>query len=229
MKTKIMRIATMAAMMMAAMSMAEAQEAANGQSGTRYTGGPCLPSIHAMEDHQGAWCYIDQITTLEAGWNWWSTHIEVTLDELKAALVDAMPGTNNIVIKSQSNGQATYNGSTWRGQLTELDVRQMYKIKTQTDGVMTLTGAPINPVRRFIVIVSGASWIGFPLGANMNLNNAFAGFAANGDMVKSQGSGNSTYQGTWRGVLKNLVPGQGYIYKSNVQDSRVLTFPSGAK
>ena len=227
MKTKIMRIATMAVMMLAAMSMVEAQEAADGRGGTRYTSGPCLPAIHAMEDHQSAWCYIDQITNLVAGWNWWSTHIEVTMDELKAALVDALPGTP-ITISSQNNGSTTYTGLTWRGNLKTLDVTQMYKIKVVFNCQFVLTGAPLNPAKHSITIHNGANWIGFPLGANMSLNNAFAGFAVSGDLVKSKDK-SASFTNQWRGTFNTLVPGQGYIYKSNKQYDRTLTFPSGAK
>jgi hypothetical protein len=133
------------------------------------------------------------------------------------------------VIKSQSDGQATYNGSTWRGQLTTLDVTQMYRIETQTEGEMTLTGTPINPAEHPITITNGANWIGFPLREARSLNDAFAGFAVSGDAVKSQ-NGLSIFNGTtWRGAFNTLEPGKGYIYKSNVQSTRTFTFPSGSK
>jgi hypothetical protein len=100
----------------------------------------------------------------------------------------------------------------------------MYRIETQTEGEMTLTGTPINPAEHPITITNGANWIGFPLGESTSLVNAFAGFAVSGDMIGSQ-NGNATYNGsTWRGNLSTLEPGQGYIYKSSVQDDRTFTF-----
>ena len=168
--------------------------------------------------------YVAQAIELTQGWNWWSTYLDITLNDLKAALVAAMPGATNIVIKSQSNGQTTYNGNTWRGQLTTLDVTQMYRIKVQTSAELTLTGAPINPAEHPVTITSGTNWIGFPLSENKTLGNAFAGFAVSGDVVKSQ-SGLSTFNGTiWRGGFSSLEPGKGYIYKSNVQSVRTFTF-----
>jgi hypothetical protein len=172
---------------------------------------------------------VQQTDVLEVGWNWWSTYLDITLNDLKSALVAAMPGATNIVIKSQSNGQTTYNGSTWRGQLTTLDVTQMYRIKVQTSAELTLTGTRINPAEHPVTITSGTNWIGFPLGENKTLGNAFAGFAVSGDVVKSQ-SGLSTFNGTtWRGGISSLEPGKGYIYKSNVQGTRTFTFPANAK
>ena len=227
MKKKLMRIATMAVMMLAAISMVEAQEAVEDRGGTRFSANPCLPAHHNMEGHQSAWCYLDQITSLMAGWNWWSTCIEVTLDELKAALVDAVPGTA-ITITSQNNGSTTYNGSIWRGTLNTLDVTQMYKIKTISNCQIELTGMPLNPAEHPITIHNGTNWIGFPLNVNKSLNNAFAGFAVSGDLVRSKDK-SASYTNQWRGTLNTLVPGQGYIYKSSTSTDRVLTFPASAQ
>jgi len=155
--------------------------------------------------------------------------VEIGLDELKAALIDALPGTN-ITIKSKNNGSTTYNGTTWRGQLNTLNVAQMYRISVSTDCEITLEGFRINPAERPITISYGANWIAFPFSQSMTVSNAFAGFAVSGDVVKSKNDGIATYNGTqWRGTLNTLVPGQGYIYKSNVQGDRNFTFPASTK
>ena len=170
-----------------------------------------------------------QTVELIAGWNWFSPNIEITLDDLKASLVSALPNTN-ITIKSKNNGSTTYNGTTWRGQLTTLDLTQMYRISVSTACEISLEGMPINPANYPITIHNGANWIAFPFSESKSLNDAFAGFAVNGDVVKSKSNGIATYNGTqWRGTLNMLVPGQGYIYKSNVQGDRTFTFPTGTK
>jgi hypothetical protein len=219
MKTKLLTTAMTVVLMLTAMTKIQAQNLDD----------PCLPQMHGLDDHQSALCGLMQTIALSAGWNWFSTNVEITLSDLKAALMEALPGATNIVIKSQSNGQATYNGNTWRGQLTTLDVRQMYRIKVQNSGELTLAGTRINPAEHAVAIASGANWIGFPLSENKTLGNAFAGFAVSGDVVKSQ-SGLSTFNGTiWRGGFSSLEPGKGYIYKSNVQGTRTFTFPANAK
>ena len=164
-----------------------------------------------------------QTINLTSGWNWFSTNLVITLDDLKAALMDVL-GNTPVTIKSL-NSNTTYIGGMWRGQLTSLDVTQMYMIRTGTDCQITLTGFPINITGSPVTIHNGNNWIGFPLREVMSLGNAFAGFAVEGDAVKSQ-NGNSTYNGTtWRGSLNTLMPGKGYIYKSNVQGNRTFTFP----
>ena len=171
---------------------------------------------------------VTQTVALSSGWNYFSPNVEITLDDLKAALVEALPGTA-MMIKSKT-GNCRYTGSTWRAAgLTSLDVSQMYKISVTADCEIQLTGMPIDPIDYPITIVAnGNTYIGYPLRTSMSVANAFAGFGAvSGDMVKSK-TGNSRYTGTtWRAAgLTNLEPGQGYIYVSKSTEDRTFTFPA---
>ena len=172
---------------------------------------------------------VTQTVTLSAGANWFSTHLEITLDDLKAALVAALSGTN-IVIKSKTQN-AKYNGSSWRGNLT-WDLSKMYLITVESACEITLEGEPINPADHPATILSGQSnWIAFPINEEMTLSAAFAGFnAVNGDVVKSK-TGNAKYNGsTWRATgLNKLEPGKGYLFNSASSQTRTLTFPSAKK
>ena len=167
-----------------------------------------------------------QVVPLSQGWNWWSTYLDITLEDLKAALVEALPGSN-ITIKSRTQNTA-YNPNTnrWMGTLNSLDVTQMYMIYVSTDCEITLTGTPINPAEHPVTINNGSNWIAFPLSGNMSVSNAFAGFAVNGDKVKSRNNNSQYIGGSWRGQLTTLVPGQGYMYISNLQEPRTFTFPA---
>ena len=172
---------------------------------------------------------VEQTNMLVQGWNWFSANVEVTLNDLKAALVEALPSTS-ITIKSNSNGQAMYNGFIWVGALSSLDVTQMYKISVNTDCEISLEGIPVNPVDHPVTITNGTNWIGFPLGESMAVANAFAGFPINGDFVKSKSDGQASWNGRmWVGGLLNLAPGNGYIYISNAAEDRTLIFPTGTK
>ena len=158
---------------------------------------------------------VTQTTALVAGQNWFSTYVEITLDDLKAALVAAMPSARSIVIKSQNAGQTTWNGRLWTGQLRTMDVAQMYMITAPVDCEITLEGMPLDPAEHPLTINNGPNWIGFPFSESMTIANAFAGFASPGDIVKSNGGGQATWNGRiWTGQLKTLVPGSGYIYQS---------------
>ena len=170
-----------------------------------------------------------QLCSLFQGTNWFSTYLEITLQDLQMALVAAL-GSNatNTTIKAKDGTSTTFNGTRWRGTLNTLDVAQMYKIKAPAACTFTLEGIIINPAEHPVTIQANASnWIGFPLGQGMTVTDAFAGFAQTGDKIKIKNGNSSTYNGTrWRGTLTNLEPGQGYIYNSGYSQDRTLVFPT---
>ena len=172
---------------------------------------------------------VQQTVALSAGTNWFSTYVDITLDELKAALVAASPSTS-ITIKSQNSGQTTWNGRLWVGTLRTMDVSQMYMISVANACEITLEGVMVNPAHHPVIINNGPNWIGFQLAESMTITNAFANFAAPGDIVKSQNRGQATWNGRlWVGQFKTLNPGEGYIYQSAASGSRTFVFPMGAK
>ena len=168
---------------------------------------------------------VTQTITLAAGFNWVSSYVDITLDDLKAALVEAFPGTTGMKIISQGNGYTQYNGSTWRGGLNIFDVTQMYRIEVPEACVITLTGMPVNPAEHPVTIGHGSNWIAFPLSTGMSVANAFAGFPVIGDKIASQEKYTQYNGSIWRGGLQNLEPGNGYIYNSAATESKTFTFP----
>ena len=189
--------------------------------------GPCLPSMHGLDDHQSAFCgsILTQTIALSAGWTWISCYVDITLDDLKAALVDAL-GNTTIRINSD-NGTSTYTGGRWRGTIS-WDITKMCKIYAESEVEIVLTGMPINPAVHSITIRNGANWIGYPFSTSMTLSDAFNGFALNQEKVGSS-DGTATYTGgRWRGGFTSLEPGKGYIYYSNSTEERVFTFPTSS-
>ena len=172
---------------------------------------------------------VTQTIALAAGSNWVSFNVDLTLDQLKAALVEVSP---NATIKiSGKTSATTYDPQRhrWSGNL-QWDESKMYIIKVVADCEVSLEGMPLDPAEQPVSIVNGANYIAFPFAENMSLTNAFAGFAVNGDKIMSK-TGSSTYnRGRWQGSgLTNLESGKGYIYKSNEQGERTLVFPTSAK
>ena len=167
-----------------------------------------------------------QTLSLSAGTNWLSFNVETNLDDFKSAL--AATGGTNIVIKAK-NSSTTWNGHRWLGTLNGFDVYQMYQVKVEAACQITLEGLPIAPAEHPVTFSNGVNWIGFPLNESMPLSEAFVGFPATQDVVKSKAA-SATWNGQrWVGQLTNLVPGQGYIYKSSQSGDRTFTFPTGAK
>ena len=145
---------------------------------------------------------VTQDVSLVQGWNWWAPTVQTSLADLTTAL-----GTNH-EIKS-------FDGT----DVTELVLGQMYKIHVTANHDFTLSGTR-------------------PASSTVNINRGLNGFGcmstiaiinlgidpATGDKIISQDEGFAIFEnGEWNGSLETLVPGKGYLYYSNDDNSKTLT------
>ena len=160
-----------------------------------------------------------QTVTLSQGWNWWVPTAGITLADLKAAL-----GSNGVTISSQNAGFLQYANGVWTGTLENLVPGQMYKIQASTNCNITLTGTALSSVT--ITIHKGFTWFGFTGDNETNIAQALTGFTpAEGDMITSYHDGFTQYiNGRWVGTLNKLTPGNGYVYYSNDNSNKEITF-----
>ena len=170
-----------------------------------------------------------QTVVLATGLNWWSTNLDITLDQLKDAIEAAVGPTGTATIKSQDNSISLANGQ-WRPANLDFDIRQMYQIVVSTECETTLSGFPVNPTDYEITIHYGINWIGFPASESMSINEAFSGFNPEaGDVIKSS-EGSTTFDGSgWRGTINTLEPGHGYIYYSKDTVDKPFSFPTSPR
>ena len=167
---------------------------------------------------------VQQTISLASGWNWWSTNLDITLQQLKDAIAAALGTNASATIKAQS-GSITYKNGQWRGSgIDAFDIKQMYKIQSSADCEFTLSGTPVNPAEQPITISEGPNWISFLLDESISVSDAFAGFAINGDVVKGQGISSIYRNGRWSGQLETLEPGRGYIYQSKATENKTFTY-----
>jgi hypothetical protein len=176
-----------------------------------------------------------QTLTLASGINWCSFFVETNLTDLENALKAAFPSittSQTLQIQSQTENVKWTRGS-WRGELSSLDFAQSYMITVPSDCEITVEGMPLDPAAYTITLApattmgSGTSWIGYPVNAEMTLNNAFgSSLPFNGDIVQSQLLNTVRTRGQWRGELGTLQPGQGYMYQSASTTERTFVFPS---
>ncbi len=171
----------------------------------------------------------EQTVTLTQGMNWWSTNLDITLDDLKDAIAAALGSNGTATVKSHGY-TINYANGQWRPSDMPFDIRNMFKIQVSADCEITLTGAPVDPSAYEITIVYGNNEIGFLCGESMSVGEAFSGLnPVAGDMVKSK-TGSTTYSGTrWRGSLETLEPGQGYIYQSKAAGEKTFTYGTSTK
>ena len=170
-----------------------------------------------------------QTYELSQGLTWWSTNLDITLNDLKAAIETALGSSGTAIIKSQTTS-IVYSNGNWIPESLPFDIREMYKIQVSAACELSLTGVPVNPSEEVITIYPNNNWIGFPSGTSMTVDAAFADLSpVSGDIVKSQG-GSSVYNGsTWVGSVSTLEPGQGYLYYSKATSVKTFTFGTSAK
>ena len=172
---------------------------------------------------------VTQTIALSAGTNWISSYVEVELTDLQTALTDVLGTTGiSITIQSQTDNCILKRGR-WTGDLTEMDLAQMYQIDVPSDCEITLEGMPIDPAMDTLNISFGENWIAFPFTQNMSLPDAFAGLAATNDIVSSQTVNAQYKRGRWTGDLSTLEPGQGYIYSSVTNGTQPFVYPTANK
>ena len=171
----------------------------------------------------------EQTMTLTQGMNWWSTNLDITLDDLKDAIAAALGSNGTATVKSHGY-TINYANGQWRPADMPFDIRNMFKIQVSADCEITLTGVPVEPSAYEITIVYGNNEIGFLPNESMSVGEAFSGLnPVAGDMVKSK-TGSTTYSGTrWRGALETLEPGQGYIYQSKAAGEKKFTYGTSTK
>ncbi|MBO4327830.1 MAG: hypothetical protein J5831_00295, partial [Bacteroidales bacterium] len=105
----------------------------------------------------------------------------------------------------------------------------MYQIQLANPVEGSLEGLLANPADHPVTLVTGWNWLGYPLNVTMELNAALVNLTATpGDVIKYQNAFATYYEGYgWFGTLKNLVPGQGYMYHTDATVSKTFTFPTG--
>lgn len=162
--------------------------------------------------------FTPQEVTLAQGWNWWAPTIAATLQDLETAL-----GVNGLAIMAEDGSTLNYVNGQWNGTLESLVLGQMYRINTSSPCEFTLTGS--KPASVEVSLAHGAHWFGFtgsaPTAVGTVFGTAFGPVA--GDKVVSQNGGFAIYNGTaWQGTLTTLLPGQGYVYVSQSNETKTL-------
>ena len=195
-------------------------------SGHRYS----QPSYGALEPHHFVIeenpATVEETLTLYQGWTWWSTYLDIDLEQLEQAM-----GSDGVTIVAQDGMVSSYtSGLGWDGNIASLNPSRMYMLQANNTFDLVLAGAPIDPADYPITLSLGFNWIGYPLSEPMSVNQAFSGLTpAVGDFIKSS-TGVSMFTGNgWSGSITTLEPGKGYMYRSNAATTKTFTFPSNDK
>lgn len=145
---------------------------------------------------------------LDEGWNWISQNqnTPLTAEVLK-------PKAQRILSQTEELYKDARFG--WTGDLNELQPTQMYKVQTNGNGEIQLSGLLFNAAFRSVPLYEGWNWLGYPVAHTMTPTEALAKLEAEeGDALIGQDGLATFSDGQWTGTLTELVPGQGYLYRS---------------
>jgi hypothetical protein len=172
-----------------------------------------------------------QTIELVEGWNWFSTYIEADPYELLEQLKESL-GDNAIQIQSMDY-VTEYDGEEWFGDLDDEGIynEQTYMIEVVTPCTIQLHGVPAN-VENYTIEIrpNGYTWIGFPSAVALDIAEAMFDFEAEeGDQIECF-DGMTEFDGEeWFGDIDIFESGKGYVYLSNSDETKYLTFLTGAK
>ena len=170
---------------------------------------------------------------LSEGWNWVSFYIATgdsvdLLDQLKESL-----GDNGLQIQASDGTVTEFDGEEWFGDLDEVGIynEQAYWIETSAACTIELTGVPAVVDEYEITINPGWNWIGFPSAEPIAVADALANFEVEeGDQIQCNDATSTEFDGEeWFGDLETFTPGQGYMYFSASDETKILVFSTGAK
>ena len=179
---------------------------------------------------------VTQTIMLSAGWNWFSTYIEIDPVDLLDAMEMAL-GENGLEIKYKNTVTAWDDSEEeWGGDLQSIGLSNgsTYMVRTSAACSVTLVGPAAKPSDYPITLTPKAwTWIGFPCGVEVDIEDAFANFApVDGDQIKAKGATAAwdEEEEEWSSTdMTKLVPGTGYMFYSNSTEVRTLIFQTGAK
>lgn len=166
-----------------------------------------------------------QTTTLNEGWNWYSTYLEINGKDGLTRLQNSMDGKAE-QIKSQV-AFSSYESGNWFGLLENARTEDMYMIKMSEDTEINLSGNIADPSEHPITLNQNWTWFGYILNENMSLKEGLVNFTPNdGDYIKSQSGFNTYYNGNWYGeIILDFEVGKGYMYKNTSDAAKTLVYP----
>ena len=171
---------------------------------------------------------VTQTIELTEGWNWISTYIEAEDPVELLQMLEAALGENASQISSAELFTEN-DGGDWWGDLDEEGVtnEQMYMILVENACTITLQGNTANTANHAITINPGWNWIGFPCDHEMTIEEALGGFDAEEGDVFANSEFFTEFDGEWFGDVETLLPGQGFMYFSNSEETKTLIIGGG--
>ena len=181
---------------------------------------------------------VVQKIDLNKGWNWVSFNVSDSRFNDLNQLTQELILTESDVIKSQSKFDNYFDG--WSGDHSNsggLDYFTMYKFNISSDSsnildstnsgqILLLQGKEVDLSDWSINLNKNWTWLPYPVTKIVSIQNALANLdPQDGDLIKSQTQfAIYTEKNGWKGTLKYLYPGKGYMIK--LTNSQTFSYPN---
>lgn len=167
---------------------------------------------------------IDLEMNLQEGWNWISSNLsDDNMRDAKKFLEPVADHVNRLVgINTELINDPQYG---FVGQLTTLAPQQGYKLNMSQTTSNTWSGATAKPETTTVSLHKGWNWIGYVPMVGQGLGDALSELEASENAVIKCEDDFATFAGGhWIGSLDELVPGHGYMYYSDREQT--FTYPA---
>ena len=165
-----------------------------------------------------------QNITLNAGWNWVSTNLNLqpATAALNTVMTAAEPWKEGDIIKNPATMQfSTYSEvmDVYMGTLTAWDYEQIYMIYVAKNNTLRLSGDRLPEDSMHVTLRGDGQWTSLPclLDKTTSITEALADYydhATAGDLVKSHDRfAVFSADKRWEGDLTALYPGEGYLFR----------------
>lgn len=163
---------------------------------------------------------IDLFMDLKKGWNWISSNLsEEKWSNPSNFLGPIIEYVERLV---SINGDCLNNSSDG---LREIEVTESYKLCMNNEISNIWSGKAFVPNQKPITIKKGWNWIGYLPVAQLSIADALKSInPVENDVIKNLEDFAIYTNGEWIGTLKEMKPGEGYMYYS--ANEKLLTYPS---
>lgn len=149
---------------------------------------------------------------LPEGWSWISHNLEsnVPVNQFQENAERILSQTSEVISDPVFG---------FIGNLTELLPTKAYKMKYKSQNEKNLQGYEFDATQNSVPVEAGWNWIGYPMNQSMTVAEALNFYdASEGDFIVGQDGYAEFTDGDWKGSLEGMRPGQGYLYKSAVNN-----------
>ena len=173
-----------------------------------------------------------QTISLNKGWNWISTYLQVP-SSLQTAITAEQPWAEGDLIKNPATRQfCTYSEQTdnFVGTLNKLHFSHMYMVYNASANSMHIFGDELSQDSMQIVLRGDGHWSELPCLYEqvISLREAmgdYYSYASPGDIIKSHNHfATFSTDKRWVGDLTSLTPGEGYLFRRMGSGSVAINF-----